>query len=412
MTVGARKRSKMKILVALIALAILIQGCASDPPKVYPPAPVTAEYPVKLSWANLHNPVGVDRYSWLVPAVTSKSIFVAQRNGELLSLNLENGAPLWQQQTSYRFSAGPALHDEVLFAGTRKAELIAFSAKNGEVLWTQLLSSEILVPPLISGERIIVRSNDGKVYGLRVKDGRITWVYDRNVPALTLRGNSIPVVHDENVIIGFANGRLISLSIMDGKTNWETAITLPRGRTELERMVDIDGPLVMDNGIVYVAAYNGKVAAVSATTGSISWTREISSHLGATVLGDNLFLTDVSGKIWALNKDSGSTLWMQDKLQERASTRPIMINNQLIVGDALGELYWLSASDGRLLGHFPHNEPSKASGATWYIDEIDAAHFFPPRREDTALIFEPRYIDKKLVVTYQNGVLATVVIDN
>lgn len=399
---------KQRCLWFLGFAMLMLQACTSDPPKVYPPAPLSAEYPAKLSWANLNTPIGVDRYSRLTPAVENDTIFLAERNGNVSALKLNNGKPLWTRETGFRFSAGVTLHDNVLYAGTSKAELIALNANDGNVVWTQALSSEVLVPAVVKGERIIVRSNDGKVYGLRTKDGKVIWVYDRNVPALSLRGNSVPVIVDTNVIIGFANGRLISLSLLDGKTNWETAIALPRGRTELERMVDIDGALVEEDGVVYVSSYNGKIAAVDAELGSIAWTRDISSHLGVTIKDDNVLLTDVSGKVWSLDKESGATLWMQDKLTERATTRPVVVQDKILIGDALGELYWLSVTDGRLLGHFPHDKPSKASGATWVIDELDDYRFETPRPEAKAVVYEPQQVNSHILVTYQNGILASI----
>jgi len=394
-------------------MAILFsQGCANDPPKIYPPAPVTPEYSAKLDWAKLRTPVGVDKYSWLVPATSKSTVYIAERNGLISGFKLDGGSSVWQQQTPYRFSAGPTLFNDVLYLGTNKAELIAFDANSGEILWHQQLSSEILVPPQLSTDRIIVRSNDGRVIGLRVKDGKVVWSYDRNVPALSLRGNSTPLIYGESVIAGFANGRLISLSLLDGKTNWETTVSLPKGRTELERMVDIDGPLFEKDGIIYVSAFNGKTAAVNASTGSIFWTRDIASHLGAVADDNNVYLTDVKGQVWALDKNSGSTLWMQNKLEERTNTRPLVHDNKLVIGDALGEIYWLSLTDGRLLGHLPHDKASKLSGATYYVDEIDTDSYFIPRREETAVIFEPKPVNNRLVITYQNGVVASILAAN
>ncbi len=396
------------VWLGLLAGLLGLQGCANDPAKVYPAAPATTEYPATLSWATLNTPLGVDRYSQLVPAVSEKMVFVAQRNGVLSSLELSSGVVSWQQKKPYYFSAGPSLNENTLYLGTSKAEVIAFDAQNGEQRWSQLISSELLVPPIVHGERIIVRSNDGKVYGLRAKDGKIIWVYDRSIPTLTLRGNSLPVIVDDNVIVGFANGRLVSLSLNDGKTNWEATIALPRGRTELERMVDIDAPLVAQDGLIYVAAYNGKVAVITASTGSILWARDISSFLGAEVGQKNVYLTDAKGKVWALDKENGATLWMQDKLAGRVSTRPLVVQDKILVGDVRGELYWLSSTDGRLLGHFPYDRAAKASGASWVIDELNGPWYETQRKEATAVFFEPRLVSNQFIITYQNGVLAAI----
>lgn len=405
---GPRCKMKYTTLLFLSLLALISQGCTNDPPKEYPPAPMTPLYSAKLSWAKLHSPIGVDKYSWLVPAVNKTAVYVAERNGTVSKLDINTGKTLWRKKTDFRFSAGPVLGDNTLYAGTSKAIVVAMSAETGKIKWQQDVSSEILVPPLIKNDHLFVRTNDGKVFGLRARDGKIFWSYDRNVPALTLRGNSPLLAFEDNVIVGFANGRLISLSMLDGKTNWETAISLPKGRTELERIVDIDGELSEKNGILYVSSFNGKTAAVDARSGSIIWTRDLPSNLGAMIDDKNVYLTDARGQIWALDKNSGSTLWKQDKLEGRANTRPLIFDNKLVVGDVMGELYWLSLSDGRILGHLPYDRASKLSGATSYVDEIEDDSYFVPRRPDTAVIFEPRVSNNHLIVTYQNGITASV----
>jgi len=392
----------------VILLAALLSACAADPEKVYKPAPPTPAVSLSINWAHKLMELGSDKFARLVPAVSGEYIFVADIEGNLSKYNAASGKQLWKKSFDVAFSAGPNIQDGLILLGSKSAEVFAVSPDNGELLWRQMLSSEILTPPQLAGSKIVVKTNDGKIFGLMQSSGNKAWVYDRNVPILSLRGNSTPLIVDEQVIAGFASGKLIALALNDGKLLWESSVSVAKGRTELERLIDIDGPIVYNNGVIFVSAYRGRVAAVDVSSGRIIWTREMSSHLGVVVSGNYLYLTDSDGKLWALNRDSGATLWMQDKLSDLANTRPAVVNDKLVVGDVAGEVYWLDTSDGRLIGRLAHDKVSKTSGATLYVDEIEDEGFFRSRRVETAVIFQPLVSEDSIFITYQNGILASI----
>jgi len=391
----------------LIGMASLIlAACSTSSERVYKPAPSSPLYPANLAWANKLPEIGPDRFAQLSPAIDKDAIIVADIEGKLSAYALGDGELLWQKHYDSPFSAGPNLYGQVAFLGNKSAEVYSIDTESGKTLWVHKVSSEVLVPPQLSGDMVVVQTNDGKIFGLRADNGKKVWVYERNVPILSLRGNSTPaVLNNEQVVVGFANGKLVSLSLADGKLLWETTVSLPKGRTELERIVDIDGPIVHSQGVLYVSAYRGRIAAVDARSGRIMWTREMSSHLGVVVNQDLLFTTDAEGQVWALNRENGATLWMQNKLSERATTLPAVQGDRLIIGDVTGELYWLAKSDGRLLGHLDHDQVSKSSGATFIADELDGEE---PNNELTSVVFQPLVSGNHVLVTYQNGILASI----
>ena len=393
-------------VVCLLAASAFIVSCSTTGEKVYKTPPVSPTYPATLSWANKLIEFGPDRYVRLLPSITEKSVIVANIEGLIKAYSRETGAPMWEKQYEAAFSAGPVVFGDIVLLGNKNAEVYAVEANNGELVWKQTVSSEVLVPPQLRNNMVVVQTNDGKIFGLRADTGKKVWVYERNVPVLSLRGNSTPsIITDKQVVVGFASGKLVSLSLVDGKLLWESTISLAKGRTELERIIDIDGPIVHQNGVIYVSAYRGRVAAVDADSGSILWTREMSSHLGVVIDKDLLFITDAEGRVWALSRDNGATLWMQDKLSELANTRPAIQGDTLVVGDVVGELYWLAKSDGRLLGHLDHDRVSKYSGATFVADEFSGDEL---EVEETSVIYQASVVDEQIFVTYQNGILASV----
>jgi len=392
----------------LLLLAILLAGCASDPEKIYKPAPSSPSYPVTVSWAHKLQEIGQDKFTRLVPAVTDQFVLVADIAGNLSKYKIDDGGLIWSKSFGTTFSAGPIVYGDVVLVGSKKAEVMSVSLETGDTIWKQTVSSEVLAPPQKSGNMIVVQTNDEKMFGLNAETGNKVWVYDRNVPLLTLRGNSTPVIANDQVFAAFASGKVIALALSDGKLVWESTVSLPKGRTELERLIDVDGPVVYENGVLYVSAYRGRVAAIDASSGRIMWTREMSSHLGVTVSGSYVYLTDSQGRVWSLNRESGATLWMQDKLAELANTLPAVQGDRVIVGDVTGEVYWLDKNDGRLMGHLAHDIVSKISRATFYVDELEDPGYFKQRRDETSVIFQANVTAKNIFVTYQNGILASI----
>ena len=234
--------------------------------------------------------------------------------------------------------------------GTLDGEVLAIDADSGELAWRQRVSSEVLAAPAVASGVVVVRTQDGKLVGLAATDGTRLWVYDRAVPALSLRGTSSPVTSAGAVIAGLDNGLLVALALKDGALLWESRIATPRGRSELERLVDIDGDPVVADGVIYVVTYQGRVAAVERAGGRVQWRRDMSSYVGLDVATRSLFITDDESLVWSIDRDNSASVWRQDKLARRALTPPTEFGPHVAVGDFEGYVHLLDRDDGRLAG--------------------------------------------------------------
>ena len=235
--------------------------------------------------------------------------------------------------------------------GTSKAKVVALNSENGEQLWENTVSSEVLAVPVITRSIVIVRTTAGEVVALDEKTGRRLWSYEHSVPALSIRGTGAPLVIGDNVIVGYDNGKLVALQLNNGKFVWEATIAMPKGRSEIERLVDLDVDPVESDGVIYIAAYNGGVSAVSADNGEILWRREnFSSHTGLSFDNSHLYMTDLSSHVLQLEQKRGGGLWKQSDLSHRKLTAPTLYQNYVVVGDFDGYVHWLSNRDGRMLG--------------------------------------------------------------
>lgn len=292
----------------------------------------------------------------LQPIVSGNAVFIANINGKISSHDMQNGNTLWSGDVNEKITGGPGVGNGQIFIGTRKAELISLSQQDGRELWRTKISSEMLSTPVYSGDSLYVQTIDGKISSINANTGKLNWVYTHDTPRLTLRGTASPVKVGAHIISGFADGKLVSLDSENGELLWSTPIVTPKGRTDLEKLSDIDGVLQVSGDTVYVIGYQGRVAAVSATDGSIQWSRTLSSFNGLTFGNDRIYISDDESKVWALDARTGATLWRQENLMGRELTTPEVINNTVVVADFDGYVHWLSEDDGRLLERQNLNE--------------------------------------------------------
>lgn len=376
---------------ALLAAALVtaaLAGCSSvvDPD---PPAPLPvleSELPVRTLWRTQVGSGTDGQRVTLRPVFDGSTIYAADRGGKLVAVDRGNGRRLWERSTDLEITGGVGLRGEQLLVGTINGEVVALNAADGVERWRSELSSEILAPPQMEGGVVIAHSSDGKLFGLDGATGERKWFYQQRVPALSLRGTSTPVTDGGRVYAGFASGKLAALELNGGRVLWESTIAVPRGRTELDRMVDIDAHPVLDDGTLFVTAYQGRVAAVAATTGVLIWARDISGYQPVGLNRDRLYVTDDRGHLWALARDNGVALWKQEKLQARGLTAPTAYRDYVVVGDFEGYLHFLSQDDGRIVGRV----------------QIDSK----------GLLEAPAVIDDTLYVYGRGGVLTAITLDS
>lgn len=290
-----------------------------------------------------------DRFLRLTPYVTGDTVFVTDVNGRVVALDRESGSPRWTTSVGVEVSGGLNGGDSIVVLGSLDGEVVALDAADGSELWRQSLSSEVTAISSEAQDVIVARTLDGKVHGLDTRSGEAFWQVSRKTPPLSLRGASAPIVANDKLLVGFDNGKLVAMAVDRGTELWEATVAAPRGRSELERMVDIDGKIEVANGIAYVASFQGNIAAMAVADGRVLWSRDLSSYTGLDLEGDRIVATDEEGKVLAFDATNGAALWEQDKLSFRNISSPTVIDDYVVVGDFEGYLHWLSIFDGRFV---------------------------------------------------------------
>lgn len=337
------------------ASVVAIGGCGSipffsrDKDNVDPPAELVAFEPritVQQLWSKDIGAGSKKEYLKLTPAVAYDKVFAVDAVGRVSAYDVVSGQRVWENETKTHISGGPGTGDGLVYVGTIDAEVLALDAETGETRWRSGVSSEVLAPPRADGGVVVVRAVDGKIFGLSTDNGERLWVHEHPVPVLTLRGAAAPVLTDGAVLVGFADGKLTALTLREGRMLWETQVAVPRGRSDLERMVDVDAEPLVGDGVVHVVSYQGNVATLELRSGQVYWQRDMSSHAGIGMDENYLYVSDEQSHVWSLDRRSSATFWKQDKLHARAVTAPVPQGDYVVVGDLEGYLHWLAKADG------------------------------------------------------------------
>ncbi|MGD9600453.1 MAG: outer membrane protein assembly factor BamB [Gammaproteobacteria bacterium] len=305
---------------------------------------------VQELWSERTGKGAEELYLKLLPADADGVVYTAEREGGVFALDAASGDEQWSEHDKGRMiSGGPGVGDGKVFVGTSEAEVVARDAKTGKKLWIAKVSSEVLAPPRAAEGVVVIRTGDGNVYALDTATGLEKWVYDRSIPSLTLRGTAAPTIHDGVVYIGFDNGRLVALDLQTGEQVWEAQLAQPSGRSDLERLVDIDGEPVVTDDTVYIGSFQGRVAALSTDGGAIEWTRDMSTYDNVAVDDARVYITDERGVVWALDRYDGSAKWRNRDLRYRRLTGPTHFKGYIVVGDFEGYLHWMDDETGELV---------------------------------------------------------------
>lgn len=280
------------------------------------------------------------------PVGDGQRVYAADPGGRLQAFDAVSGAVAWQMDTGLRLSSSLGLGEDTLVVGTLDGEVIAWNPDSGSERWRARVSSEVIAAPAISRGLAVVRAIDGRVFAFSIIDGERRWVFDHGTPALTLRGNSAPIMAEGLVLIGYDGGQLVALRGEDGVQLWEQPIAVGEGRTELARMVDIDGNMAYDRGELFAAAFNSEVQGISLEGGRPLWNREMSSYGGIALVGNMLYVADRDGVLWALDRNTGAAIWKQDALMHRWVTTPAVHGDLVAVGDLEGYVHWFDRDSG------------------------------------------------------------------
>lgn len=340
----------------LVLLAALLSGCGlwSSEEEIEPAEleSITAEYQLKKLWSTqVGNGLG-EKYHQLQSALLASRIFAVDHLGTVIAVERDSGKLIWKQELELPISGGVGVGNGRVLVSAYDGQLVALSALDGTEAWRVQLKSESAAPVQLSEGLALVQTIDGQVSAFNSETGELRWSYAAPEPLLTLRGDSAPLLTAERAYVGFSSGKLAALDLASGELVWESLVALPEGRTELERIIDIDGSLIRDQGLIFAGSYQGRISAISESEGRRLWSSPLSTFRSLAQNGLNLFAVDEEGSVVAFSKRNGDELWKQDALYFRQVSSPVMIDGLVAVGDYEGYIHLLDPVDGHFVGRY------------------------------------------------------------
>jgi len=283
----------------------------------------------------------------LSPAGDGNRVYAASYDGKVSAFDPESGRRIWRTETDVVLSAGPGVGEGLVVVAGYDGDLIALNTEDGTEIWRRDIAGESISRPLIQDDSVVVYTIDGRLRVFSVFDGSDRWNFEQSPPALTLRGSAAPVLVGTTIIAGFDNGRLLAIDLSDGTQEWEAILSPPSGRSDLDRLADVDGDMAVVGQDVYATGYHGRIASLAVESGQVLWAREISGLAGVAADWNNTYLIGEEGELLALLRRNGEDVWRQDALIRREPSAPVAFGTAVVVGDFEGYVHFFNNFDGR-----------------------------------------------------------------
>ncbi|MEH6577495.1 MAG: outer membrane protein assembly factor BamB [Amphritea sp.] len=358
------------VVAGLLALNLSACGWWGGEVEIEPAELVSfeEEKDVKTLWrTSIGDGLG-DKFNQLTFGINGDVIYACDVEGKVFAINRADGKKLWSVNLDTVVIGGVGVGPQHIAVTTDQGEVIVLNSADGSELWREQLSSEVLAPTQMNENILVAQLLNGKLVAMDINTGEHLWTFDSQIPRLTLRGTSTPIVAANVSVAGFASGKLIAVDNNTGAQLWERRIAAPEGQTELERMVDIDGQPLFLNGVIYAVSYQGKLVAINASSAQILWSQDSSSYQSLAAGFGNIYVSEETGFVQAFDQRSSASVWRQTALEYRQTTAPSVLDNTVVVGDFEGYLHFMSQIDG----HFVARHRVDSSGLRGDMKAIDS----------------------------------------
>jgi len=349
--------NKLKLISILLIISLSVGACSflgfgkKKGIRPNPLTPLTQRVDIQRKWKAKVGSGLSKLYRVIPPVIDNDTVYANDYKGRVFAFDRETGKRKWHFNSKTEVGAGVGLGRDLVLLGSLNGDVVAIDKDSGEERWRTDIESEILAAPQSNGAVVVVQTNDGKLVGIDAKNGETIWTYSAQLPPLTLRGTAVPTLLGPNVITGFANGKLIALSAVDGTLYWERRVASPQGRSDIERVVDIDGSPVLRNKTIYTTSYNGTLSALT-PRGEVLWSQENSSYSGPLVIGNRVFVTSEQGFVRAYSAKTGILLWESKILEGRKLAAPQNLAGFVVTADYKGYVHIFDTESGGLLDRF------------------------------------------------------------
>ncbi len=324
---------------------------------------------IDLVWKNKFSGEIEETYSFLNLYKYENQIFLATNEKNIHILSADNGKLEKSIEIELDVFSEIIADSKLIYFGSQQDTVTAIGRENNSVLWQRVMSSEVMSLSKTHNDMIFVKTNDSKITAIDIKTGKFMWVNSQIPAPLSVRGSSSPLIFNDMVIVGFEDGKIISYNYLNGDINWQIQIPSTKTDTIIDRLNDVDGKMLIDDGTLFAISYQGSLVAVDTFSGQVLWSRNASSLHGLDGDSENVFYNDNNGVLWSIDKFSGKPSWKQDKFSGRLISSPVYFNDLIIIADIENYIHILDAQDGSIIGRFKAKNPIQS-----YFADYDALY--------------------------------------
>lgn len=370
-------QNKLKLPLAIAIASALLVGCSSNKVKEAKPNPlpkITQEQSLNLVFSQSVSSTNAAEALRLQLDTDNGVIFAIDPDGQVSAY--KGKERLWKSKiTKQELTAGVEAGEGIVVIGNRKGQLFGLDQTTGEQKWMAKLSGAILSPSLIQSGRVITIANDGTVFAHDAVTGQQVWAYKLPNVQFSLRGQPAPVRLDERtVLIGSANAYVYALDIISGVPRFQRRVAISDGRSDIQRLIDVVGDPVVAGQFLVTTSFQGQVTVIDLASQRVVWSEDASSTNTAEVAEDKVFVTTTDGKLNAYNLATGELVWQNEELLNRQLSNPVMLGQNLVVGDLDGVLHLINPASGKLIGR------AKTSGEVRSLRVIDNQLYVATRK--------------------------------
>ncbi|KYQ85539.1 outer membrane protein assembly factor BamB [Acinetobacter sp. NRRL B-65365] len=370
-------QNKLKLPLAIAIASALLVGCSSNKVKEAKPNPlpkITQEQSLNLVFSQSVSSTKAAEALRLQLDTDNGVIFAIDPDGQVSAY--KGKERLWKSKiTKQELTAGVEAGEGIVVIGNRKGQLFGLDQATGEQKWTAKLSGAILSPSLIQSGRVITIANDGTVFAHDTVTGQQVWAYKLPNVQFSLRGQPAPVrLDDRTVLIGSANAYVYALDIISGVPRFQRRVAISDGRSDIQRLIDVVGDPVVAGQFLVTTSFQGQVTVTDLASQRVVWSEDASSTNSAEVAEDKVFVTTTDGKLNAYSLATGELVWQNEELLNRQLSNPVMLGQNLVVGDLDGVLHLINPASGKLIGR------AKTSGEVRSLRVIDNQLYVATRK--------------------------------
>jgi outer membrane protein assembly factor BamB len=339
---------------AIASLSIALIACSGSS-KVRKPAElvnITNQVELAEVWSTS---VGSSIPANFRPVVADDHLFAASARGTLSKLNIQTGRVVWEVSVPEKISIGPGSDGKITVVVSSEGNAYGYD-ESGKNIWKHLIGSEVLSDPIVAAGVVVIRTLDHRFVGLDASTGKRRWIYQRQQSPLSLRvGYGMLLVGNDAVVTGFAGGRFGALALSNGGLIWESAVSFPKGFSEIERLNDVTSRPSLEEGRLCVVSYQGKIGCAELRSGNLAWSKDFSSYTGTTQSTEFVFAANEKSHVYAYRASDGVQVWENTQLTWRDVGEPLAVGKVVLMGDKQGYVHLLNQNSGQLVSRIRHD---------------------------------------------------------